>query len=107
MTNHYTAQELIDAAKAYIAADAAIMSSRPAGCPRGAWRMENPIDLPTTFDVHDTAFKTSPKRRLSFDLNGNPYDLWVWSNGKKPEVLERINLRADDANARLARYARD
>ncbi len=100
----FTAAELIAHAKAYIAADAAIMSKRPAGCPRGAWRMENPIPLPISFPVKDTAFKTKPVRGLSFDLNGNPYDLWVWSRGRRPEVIERIDLDEPDADTRLARY---
>ena len=102
--NKFTAQELIAHAKAYIAADAAVMSQRPAGIPRAAWRMENPIALPIHFKARDTAFKTKPIRSLAFDLNGNPYDLWVWSKGRKPEVIERIDLDAADADARLARY---
>src|SRR5579872_6852294 len=102
----YTAQELIAHAKAYIAADAAIMSTRPAAMPRMAWRQANPIALPMSFPARDTAFKTKPARKLAFDLNGNPYDLWVWTTGRKRDVIERIDLDAPDADARLARYER-
>lgn len=103
----YTSQELIAAAKAYIAAEAIIMTARPAGVPRAAWRMENIIDLPVDFLARDTALKAKPVRSLSFDLNGNPYDLWVWTTtGRTRKVIERIDLRAADATARLARYER-
>jgi hypothetical protein len=106
MTKQYTAIDLIEAAKSYIAADAAIMTDRPAGCPRGAWRMENPINLPISFKALDATFRTKPSRTLSFDLNGNPFDLWIWSTGKHPHVLGRINLRAADADTQLSRYVR-
>jgi hypothetical protein len=104
MSNHYyTAAQLIAAAKSYIAEDAAIMSRRPAGRPRAAWRRENSVSAPPSFGARDTAYKTTPCRRLSF-TNGNPYDLWVWSAGRRPRVVERIDLSLDDADARLARY---
>lgn len=106
-TTHYTAAELIAHAKSYIAADAAIMSKRPAAMPRAAWRMSNnPTYLPIAFTVRDTAFATQPTRRLAFDLNGNPYDLWVWSTGARPKLIETIDLRAADADKKLARYVR-
>jgi hypothetical protein len=38
--------------------------------------------------------------------NGNPYDLWVWSVGERSHLIERINLRAYDADRRLAKYER-
>ena len=106
MTTTYTAQELIAHAKAYIAADAAVMTNRPAHMPRGAWRSQNPVGLPHSFLVRDTAFKSRPDRYLSFDINGNPYDLWVWRLGARSKVIERIDLKASDAAARLSRYER-
>lgn len=102
----YTAAELIGFAKAYIAAEATFMSKRPAGVSRIAWRIENPINLPISFDVRDTARKPKPACRLTFDLNGDPYDLRVWSNAKEPKIIENINLRAADADERLLRYER-
>lgn len=102
----YTAEELIGHAKAYIAADAAIMSKRPDEMPRAAWRMENKIDVPTDFLVRDVAYKTRPLRNLSFSNNGDPYDLWVWTTGERRNVIERINLREPDADKKLARYER-
>ena len=104
MSNHYTAAELIAAAKACIAADAERMARRPEGYPRGAWRTANPAGPMPCYEVRDSAMKTRPVRHLTFDSNGNPYDLWVWSTGARPFVVEHVNLRADDANARLARY---
>lgn len=99
----YAAKELIAAAKAYITAEAAIMTKRPAGIPRAAWRGENKGRLPVTdFDVCDGR----AKRRLSFDANGNPYDLWVWSAGARPRVIERIDLRSAEAEQKLAKYER-
>lgn len=107
MTSYYTAAEMVGFAKAYIAADAARMSQRPAGYPRAAWAGEHPIAAPNSFDVRDGALKTRPRRSLAVALNGNAYDLWVWTvGGKRGRCIERIDLRAADADARLARYER-
>lgn len=100
----YTAFELISAAHDWLADDAARMASRPLGMPRAMWRAQNPARPLPAFDVRDTAYKTRPSRTLGFDANGNLYDLWVWSVGAAPRVIERINLRAQDADARLGRY---
>src|SRR5258708_6072749 len=116
----YTAQELVAAAKRYIAADAAIMSKRPAGVPRTAWRMENSVSVPIRFKAKDWGMprlhvdddNTIHRRRtrsvtLCFDLNGNPYDLWVWVRGRRsPKLIERIDLGSADADDRLCRYER-
>jgi hypothetical protein len=102
----YTAAELIAAAKAYISADAARMSRRPANMPRAGWRGLNPITLPDQFAVRDTAFKTRPQRVLMFDLNGSPYDLIVLSLGQRAGFIDRIDLRTADANEKLGRYER-
>ena len=97
-----TAAELIAAAKIKVAQDAERMVRRPAGVPRGAWRSENPIS-PAHWIVKDLAFKTQPLRDIVFDVNGNVYDAWVWGEKK---LVERIDLRAADADARLSRYVR-
>lgn len=102
-----TPEYLIAARLAFIKADNERMNARPKGYPRAAWRMENPIpnEIPTVWYVRDTRFKTKPLRVLKFDLNGCPTDLWVW-NAKTPSVgpLNRIDLSALDASAKLARY---
>lgn len=107
MTSHYTSKELIEAAKAYIAQDAALMAKRPAGMPRAAWRSENPIALPYSFAARDLSLKSRPQRSLSFDLTGNPYDLAVWGYGaRRGWLVEHIDLRAPDADEKLRRYER-
>lgn len=101
---NYTPDFLISAAKAWIKADADRMSRRPSGFTRSAWRAKNPISLQKSWLVQDMAFRTQPQRCFCFDANGSPYDLWVWSTGKAPRVIERINLRAGDAANKLTRY---
>lgn len=98
----YVAAELIAAAKAYIAEDAALMSRRPAGMPRIAWRMEHPSSVAIDFN----AKLGRADVRLQFNPDGNPYDLWVWSRGAKAKLIEQIDLRAADADERLSRYER-
>ena len=102
----YTAAELIDAGKRYMAADAERMKRRPSDCPRGYWRSENPIAEPSAFEVRDTALKTRPIRTLHFDCNGSPYDLAVVRGGAGAKIMEHIDLRGSDADVRLARYER-
>lgn len=99
-----TAADLIQRQKAFLRADNERMNRRPSGTPRYSWRVDNPID-PVCITAGDTAFKTRPTRILTFDVNGSATDLWVWrSDGK---VIERIDLNAPDADARLARYEED
>lgn len=98
-----TASNLIARQKAVIRADNERMARRPQDCPRAAWRMENPIDH-VRIAVRDMTAKSRPRRKLAFDLNGSATDLWVWSIGKAPRVVERIDLANPDADARLARY---
>jgi len=102
---YLTAEEIIHHQKAFLKADAERMSRRPAGCPRAAWRRENPV-IPGPFSVTatDATTKTRVKRLLSFDLNGSSSDFWVWSTGKRPAVIEHIDLVGHDADARLTRY---
>jgi len=95
----YLAAELIMNAKAFIAADAARMSRRPAGVPKAAWRTANPIKSPS-YAVRDL---TAQGRTcaMTFDLNGSPYDLWVW---RENDLIARIDLRAADADEQLQRF---
>lgn len=103
----YTAAELIAAAKAYMAAESAIMARRPDRMPRSAWREANPVGLPHQFNVRDISMKTKPERVLWFDLTGNPYDLHVIAIGKaSARFVGRIDLRAADADQQLARFER-
>ena len=103
---HYTPEFLINASKNWMKADSERIARRPAGVPRDAWRLENPIAQETEWKVKDTAFKTRPLRCLSFDMNGSPYDLWVFGTGPSGAVIERINLQSPDVEERLARYER-
>lgn len=100
------ASELIARRKAELIADNERMSRRPAGVSRAAWRAKHPIAY-VSLPARDTAFKTLPKRLLAFDLNGQPYDLWVYAAGGKWRVIEHIDLSQPDADARLARYEFD
>jgi len=79
------------------------MARRPEGYPRNAWRSENPVGMVTAWTAWDTSGVRRQKVTLQFDSNGNPNDLWVW--GPK-NVKERIDLSANDATERLARYTR-
>lgn len=97
----FIAFELITAAKAFQAAEAQIMSVRPEGYPRAAWRAQAALP-PSAF----AAKQGRARRTLGWVNNGSPYDLWVWSGGAKPKLVEQIDLRAADADARLARYTK-
>jgi hypothetical protein len=97
------ADKLITWLKAFVKADQDRMASRPYGMPRAHWRELNPI-VDFNIAVLDTAYKTRPTRCFAVDLASNPYDLYVWSTGRTPRCIERIDLRKEDANTRLARY---
>jgi hypothetical protein len=104
MTTPFTSAELIAAAKAYMAAEAKIMTERPDGWPRAAWRSRNADKLPpTSFQAKCGRVKC----RLEFSANnGNPYDLWVWAASKRNKLLRQIDLRAPDADQKLADFER-
>ena len=104
---HYKAAELIEQRRAWIRADEQRMIRRPQGYCRAAWRDENPVDIPLSWRVLDTAFKTQPRRLFSFDVTAAVGDLWVWSCGKRPFVVEHIDLLSPDADERLTRYLVD
>lgn len=103
MTSHYTASELIEAYKAFQRAEAMLMARRPAGVSCGGWRIQNASDLPP---IYFSAKEGRVKRSLTWPVNGNPYDLWVWSVGPRCRIVEQIDLSAPDADQRLARYTR-
>lgn len=107
-TAHHTAAALIAAHQAYAIADGERMSRRPAGHPRSAWRLANPLCATpeTPRAVRDTAFKTRPVRRLAIDVSGDVHRVRVWGTGSRGGVIEVIDLAAPDADARLARYER-
>lgn len=95
-----SAAALLEAHRKILAADAERMKRRPAHMPRGAWRDENPIaDLQIL--VRDTAFKTMPVRTLLFDFNGTLGDLLVAGDTR---FIDRIDLKAADADDRISRY---
>lgn len=96
----YTANELTALGTVYAAYDAKHMARRPAGTPKGEWRAKGNY-RPPLIEVRDASLKTRPRRTLVFDANGNTTDLWVLSARR---VVERIDLAAPDADARLCRY---
>ncbi len=102
------AKELIEKQKTVMLADAERMARRPKGVSRFSWRCDNRIEY-LLIHAADTAFKTKPERTMCFDLNGSATDLWIWSMprdlGKRPFLVERIDLSAEDADDRLSRYA--
>lgn len=100
----FTAADLIAKITAYRVADAARMADRPPGVNRNAWRAAHPI-APIAFPtLRDTAFKRRPVRKL-FTIDAEAGRLFVRGDrGASPRVIEIIDLRAPDADARLNRY---
>lgn len=97
--------ELIESIRQYQRADEAQMIARPAGTPRGFWRSRPESPREPKWKVRDTAYKTKPVRLMTVDAGAaNPRDVWVWSTGPKSRVIERIDLTAPDAEARVGRY---
>lgn len=95
------AEYFISKAKAWIKADNERMENRPPYCPRFAWRKENPIEEPDSFEFG--------KYALSFAQNGNPYNLQIWETDherKETVLVGRINLKSAGANLSLARYTK-
>ena len=94
-----TPESLLTLARTCQIADAARMARRPAGHPRAAWRAANPAPEPRV-TVRDMHYKTHPLRVLC--IYGGTAT--VMGLGSRFRVIERIDLRAPDAVARLARY---
>ena len=94
-----TPESLLTLARTCQIADAARMARRPAGHPRAAWRAANPAPEPRVA-VRDTHYKTHHLRAL-YIAGGTATVLGL---GSRFRVIERIDLRAPDAAARLARY---
>lgn len=95
-----TAAALLAARRAYLRADGARMEARPAHYSRAQWRAEHPVTA-AAITVIDLARKSRPRRVIPMPDNGQAYDLWIWGDVR---LVERIDLRAPDADARLARY---
>ena len=94
-----TANDLLSLHQAWIAADQERMKRRPARTPRLDWRRANPIAGVAFPKVRDTRFLSRPTRTLGFvDQSAR---LFVSSPARFVEV---IDLKAPDADARLARY---
>lgn len=93
--------QLISTAKTLANMDAKRMARRPEGMSRKAWREKNPINS-ESLEIRDHAFKTKPVRILQFDLTGHIYNAWIWAGAK---LIEKIDLRAPDAEKRLSRYS--
>jgi len=94
-----TAYEILALHNAWCRADGERMARRPAGMCRAAWRYENPIPPVEYPTMRDTAFKSRPVRFPWFmDHSGF---LHISSRRRHIEV---IDLRAADADEKLARY---
>ncbi|WCT73911.1 hypothetical protein PQ455_01370 [Sphingomonas naphthae] len=94
------AAALIAAKRAAIAYDADLMARRPEGCPRAAWRMENTNPAAIRLIVRDTKLKTQPQRVIVSDATAQ-FEVKVYGDKR---LIESIDLRAADAEHRLARY---
>lgn len=88
--------ETYDALKAH---DNAIMTKRPEKSPRAAWREQNPTPVSSSFRVIKGG--KSFMARIIYDTA--PW-LWVYTLTSNPKVIDRIDLRADDAVAKLELY---
>lgn len=102
-----TVENLIAHGKNIAIADAKRMAERPRDMPRNVWRDKNPIEINVSFSVVDNKLKTKPRRKLSFCLNGNAFDLWIWTDDKRSKssnIVSRINLLSDNAAELLARF---
>ena len=105
--NVLTVENLIAHGKAIAIIDAERMAERPRNMPRNVWREQKPLGINLSFSVIDTKLKTKPKRKLSFCLNGNAFDLWVWTDDKRSKssnIVSRINLLSDNVGELLARF---
>ncbi len=95
------AYTILTAHRAWMAADFERMQKRPAGTPRGAWRMKNPIpaaEFPSA--LTDSAYCSRPRREVGFiDASSR---LFIWTVAGL--VVEIIELTAPDADERLSRY---
>lgn len=92
-------ERLIEMARAARRHDAEIMARRPAGCPRAAWRMENPGPKMALLAREGRA-----TRSISLDYGSGMSEAWVWSATQRPRLVDRVDLSAADADERLARY---
>lgn len=100
--NSFIAQELIDISKEFRTAHRSRMAQRPRGMIKSAWLGD--VDLAIrSFHVVDTAFKTEPKRELVL-YPEDAHRVWVWGCGNSSNLIEKIDLRAPDADKKLARY---
>ena len=101
-----TAAELLTRTKSIVLAMNAHMNNRPSDTPRGEWRGR--YDGPTLHqNVLDTGLKSRPVRALTASqafISGNPYLVHVSRVTGRLSCIEEIDLRAADADVRLARY---
>lgn len=102
--NTFTSKEIINHETKHVNEARQSMAKRPTGVPRSAFRMDNPTKT-NSFQatVRQSNMKSKPVRVLTFGANGNPTDLWVWSESMKT-VLDRIDLRSPNADEFLGRF---
>ena len=106
------AHEIIEIQKRHICEMNKLMDKRPKDKPRAVYRHEidNLINVRSfTALVKDLRFKSKPYRQLSFTGSHTPFDLWVFNSApatvsREYRLIDRIVLRAADADERLSRY---
>ena len=103
------AQEIIEIQKRHIKEMNDLMAKRPEGEPRSVYvsRIKDQIINRSFFAiVKDLGFKSKPLRTMSLGTS-DPYHLQVLNcNPSSSEymLIERIDLKAADADERLSRY---
>lgn len=98
-------EQIIDAGKAWIAHDREVMAVRPRHVARADWRAERQGYPDISWIVRDGNYRTRPNRVAMIPaFDGRTTELVVFETGKRGKVIERIDLRAPDAQDRLARY---
>ncbi|HQS95072.1 hypothetical protein [Novosphingobium sp. 17-62-19] len=75
------------------------MAQRPEGCPRAAWLAQRGVTN-IAWSARDTERRSAPVRQLLLGFDG--YDVMVLTAAGRS--VEIFNLKAADAQARLARY---
>jgi hypothetical protein len=96
-----TAQEILNIQSAYRRENSERMANRPAGVSRAAWKEQNPTTAkPFTANCVDVS--TGEDRFMHFD--GDKNTLWVWESGDRADIIEHIDITADDADDRLSKY---
>lgn len=106
----FTPEALMEAARAWSQAEGFRMAARPSGVTRHTWREQHPINIPTSW----RATLNGEPVTIGWDRGGGkPYLFHVVrppNNGVEygpeelPVIIERFDLRDEDAAERLSKY---